>query len=245
MAIIGVGGGRDILSALAAGNTRVTGIEMNGILLSTLTSTYRDFANIATHPGVTTGARRGAVVPQPLAGQVRRAPDVADRHVGGDRRRRVHPVGERPLHRRGVACVPQRAAAGRRLQRLSLVQRRDASRRRRDCCRSAWRPSSIAAAIPAASSCCSRAAAVATLMTSNHPFSDADRDRLLARARDEEFSVLLSPVDATGRRSSGPRRREPHARRAGRSRRRSRSRLLASKRRSAVLLQHAQAAAAS
>lgn len=52
-AIIGVGGGRDILSALWGGSTRVTGIEINSLLIETLTRTHRDFAGIADRPGVT------------------------------------------------------------------------------------------------------------------------------------------------------------------------------------------------
>lgn len=51
-AVIGVGGGRDILSALWAGD-EVTGIEVNGILLDALRRGYRDFARIADVPGVT------------------------------------------------------------------------------------------------------------------------------------------------------------------------------------------------
>jgi spermidine synthase len=51
-AVIGVGGGRDILSALWAGNARVTGIEINGILIDALSGTYRTFARVATAPGV-------------------------------------------------------------------------------------------------------------------------------------------------------------------------------------------------
>jgi len=42
--IIGVGGGRDILSALWGGNTSVTGIEINDNLLRALQGPYRDFA---------------------------------------------------------------------------------------------------------------------------------------------------------------------------------------------------------
>src|SRR5262245_34216146 len=44
--IIGVGGGRDILSALWGGNTSVTGIEINKNLLRALQGPYRFFANI-------------------------------------------------------------------------------------------------------------------------------------------------------------------------------------------------------
>lgn len=51
-AVIGVGGGRDILSALWAGNTHVTGIEINGILIDALTRTHRQFAGIADRPSV-------------------------------------------------------------------------------------------------------------------------------------------------------------------------------------------------
>lgn len=52
-AVIGVGGGRDILTAIAAGSTPVVGIEINAALLSALRDRYRDFARVATHPGVT------------------------------------------------------------------------------------------------------------------------------------------------------------------------------------------------
>ena len=51
--VIGVGGGRDILTAIAAGNTRITGIEINKALTHVLQSRYRDFARVADHPGVT------------------------------------------------------------------------------------------------------------------------------------------------------------------------------------------------
>jgi hypothetical protein len=50
-AIIGVGGGRDILSALWGGN-RVTGIEINSLLIDTIARTHRAFAGIADRPGV-------------------------------------------------------------------------------------------------------------------------------------------------------------------------------------------------
>jgi hypothetical protein len=50
--IIGVGGGRDILTALAFGNSRITGIEINRVMLDALTRKYREFAGIADAPGV-------------------------------------------------------------------------------------------------------------------------------------------------------------------------------------------------
>ena len=51
--VIGVGGGRDILTAIWAGNTSVTGIEINEVLVRVLQQPYRDFAKVATYPGVT------------------------------------------------------------------------------------------------------------------------------------------------------------------------------------------------
>jgi spermidine synthase len=51
-AVIGVGGGRDVLSALWAGNDRVVGIEIDGVLLDMLTRTHRSFAGIAESPAV-------------------------------------------------------------------------------------------------------------------------------------------------------------------------------------------------
>ena len=53
VAVIGVGGGRDVLTAIWAGNPRITGIEINDVLVGILQSRYRDFAKVAAHPGVT------------------------------------------------------------------------------------------------------------------------------------------------------------------------------------------------
>ena len=51
-AVIGVGGGRDVLSALWGRNRSVTGIEINGNLLKALKGPYRMFAGIADRPDV-------------------------------------------------------------------------------------------------------------------------------------------------------------------------------------------------
>ena len=51
--VIGVGGGRDILTAIWAGNTSITGIEINEVLVRVLQQPYREFAKVATYPGVT------------------------------------------------------------------------------------------------------------------------------------------------------------------------------------------------
>jgi hypothetical protein len=51
--VIGVGGGRDILTAIWAGNQSITGIEINEVLVRALSGRYRDFARVTQHPGVT------------------------------------------------------------------------------------------------------------------------------------------------------------------------------------------------
>ena len=50
--VIGVGGGRDVLTGLAFRNASVTGIEINRVLLDAVTKRYRTFAGIADAPGV-------------------------------------------------------------------------------------------------------------------------------------------------------------------------------------------------
>ena len=52
-AVIGVGGGRDILSALHSGSRRIIGIELNAILLDLVRIRHDQFAGIAHRPGVT------------------------------------------------------------------------------------------------------------------------------------------------------------------------------------------------
>ena len=51
--VIGVGGGRDIQSALLFGHTQVLGIELNPIFIHLLQHQFRQFANVADQPGVT------------------------------------------------------------------------------------------------------------------------------------------------------------------------------------------------
>lgn len=51
-AVIGVGGGRDVLTALWGESASVTGIELNGILVDQLYGERRTFANLTTQPNV-------------------------------------------------------------------------------------------------------------------------------------------------------------------------------------------------
>ena len=51
-AVIGVGGGRDILTALWAGSSRITGIEINDAILRVIEEERREFAQLATQTNV-------------------------------------------------------------------------------------------------------------------------------------------------------------------------------------------------
>jgi hypothetical protein len=53
VAVIGVGGGRDILAALWGRNQSVLGVDVNQIMIDLLRGSHRDFANIASRPDVT------------------------------------------------------------------------------------------------------------------------------------------------------------------------------------------------
>src|SRR5712671_945611 len=51
-AVIGVGGGRDLLSAYLFGFRDVTGVELNPIFIDLLTRQFRDYSHLADMPGV-------------------------------------------------------------------------------------------------------------------------------------------------------------------------------------------------
>jgi hypothetical protein len=51
-AVIGFGGGRDILAAIWGGNTAITGVDVNQTMLNLLQRTHRQFARIADRPEV-------------------------------------------------------------------------------------------------------------------------------------------------------------------------------------------------
>lgn len=52
VAVIGVGGGRDVLTALWADSKKITAIEINGAVLDLLENRRRDFVNLANQPQV-------------------------------------------------------------------------------------------------------------------------------------------------------------------------------------------------
>jgi hypothetical protein len=53
VAVVGVGGGRDVLAAIWSGSPAVTAVEINNQVVALLTEHHRRFTRIADHPGVT------------------------------------------------------------------------------------------------------------------------------------------------------------------------------------------------
>ena len=54
MLVVGVGGGSDLLSALAFDQRHVVGVELNKDILRVLTDVYSDYSgDLATHPKIT------------------------------------------------------------------------------------------------------------------------------------------------------------------------------------------------
>ena len=85
--VVGVGGGRDILSALEFDQKSVTGVELNGDILRMTNGKYGDFTgHLDRNPKVQLRQRRGAQLPHPHRQEVRHHPDLAHRHLGGDAR---------------------------------------------------------------------------------------------------------------------------------------------------------------
>jgi SAM-dependent methyltransferase len=192
VAVIGVGGGRDILSALSTGRTRVTGIEINQILLDTLTRTYRDFAHIATQGGVT-------LVHDEARSFLSRAPssyDVIQMSLidtwaatgagaftlseNGLYTIEAWRVFLDALRPGGVFSVSRWFSPGRQSETTRLLALGIAALLERGG--DPQRQLVLLARGP-----------VATLITSNRPLTGSDGDHLLALAKDEAFSVLVSP----------------------------------------------------
>ena len=100
-AVIGVGGGRDMLSARVFGVPEITGVEINPILARLLTTEpgFADFSGIANQPGFHFHVDEGRSW-FARTSRVRCHPDESGRYLGGDRRRRFYLERERTLHRR-------------------------------------------------------------------------------------------------------------------------------------------------
>jgi hypothetical protein len=191
--VIGVGGGRDVLTAIAARSTSVTGIEINQALVSALQGHYRDFARVATHPGVT-------IVHDEARSYLTRSPerfDVLQMSLidtwaatgagaftlteNGLYTREGWRVFLRTLTPTGVFSVsrwfdPANLSETTRLTALGVASLID-----------------MGVTTPRAHLMLITRKSVATLLVSPSPFTDADRERV-ERARDEhDFGLAITP----------------------------------------------------
>ena len=127
--VVGVGGGRDVLSALHFGATQG---HRRRDQHQHPRDAERPLRRLHRAPRSRSARalrqRRGTQLHRPQRRALRRHPDLADRHVGGDRRRRLRAVRELALHRRGVGHLPVAPDAARPAQRVALVVQRPARR---------------------------------------------------------------------------------------------------------------------
>jgi spermidine synthase len=194
--VIGVGGGRDILSALWGGNQRVTGIEINGLLVDTLSRTHREFARIAVHPAVT-------IVHDEARSYLTRSEDRVDilqmslidtwaatgagaftLTENGLYTREGWRVFLEALTPSGIFSVsrwyhPDRGSETNRLVSLGVAALLD---------RGIVEPRAHMVLLARGN--------VATLMVSPAPFTSDDRERVIRLAADEAFDIVLSPWTA-------------------------------------------------
>ena len=106
-AVIGVGGGRDLLSAHLFGFDDVTGVELNPIFVDWLTQQFRNYNHLADLPGTIFFVDEARSWFARHHRTLRPDPNEPDRHLGGHRRRRFLAVGERAVHRSGLAAFPR------------------------------------------------------------------------------------------------------------------------------------------
>jgi spermidine synthase len=191
--IIGVGGGRDILSALAAGSRSVTGVEVNGIFIDLLNGPRRDFAGIARRPEV-------RLVHDEARSYLSRTPGAFDviqmslvdtwaattagafsLSENGLYTVEAFQVFLDALRPGGVLAVSRWFSTGQVSETNRLVALAVAALIER------------AVADPAAHVLLLTSGRIATLLVSNAPFTTADVDTFRAAAERRGFTVLLAP----------------------------------------------------
>lgn len=192
-AVVGVGGGRDILTAIWSGSPSITGIEINGNVLRLLTEFHRRFTRIADHPGVqlvhdegraflTRTPERYDVIQMSLVDTwAATGAGAFTLSENGLYTREAWRIFLDRLTPTGVLSVsrwfsPIRVSETSRLVALSVQALLD---------RGARDPRAHLALVTRE--------AVATLLTSPTPLSDADLDALEAASAARGFTVLASP----------------------------------------------------
>ena len=106
-AIIGPGGGVDVLRAVANGSPSVTGIEINPIIATTIMrGRYADYAqHLYERPDVHIHVTDGRSLSARDAAALRRRADDPGRHLGFYRGRRIRAERKQSVHGRGVPRI--------------------------------------------------------------------------------------------------------------------------------------------
>ena len=106
-AIIGPGGGVDVLRAVANGSPSVTGIEINPIIANTIMrGRYADYSyHLYQRPEVHIHVTDGRSFVRNARQQFRRGADDSGGHLGLHRRRRVRPERKQPVYRGGFPRI--------------------------------------------------------------------------------------------------------------------------------------------
>ena len=120
--VVGAGGGRDILSALAFGARSVTAVEINKDIIRTVNGRFGDFTgHLDRDPRVRFVNDEARSYRCAIVRALRPDPDFADRYLGRDGGGRVRAQRELDLHRRGVAHVPGAPDRSGDAERVALV----------------------------------------------------------------------------------------------------------------------------
>jgi hypothetical protein len=192
-AVIGVGGGRDILTALWAESSSVVGIEVNEAFLHLLRDRLRGYAKLADHPGVelhhddgrawlTRTDRRFDVIQMSLV-------DTWAATGAG-----AFTLSENGLYTAEAWKVFLAALQPGGILSVSRWYSRDlASETSRLVALATWTLLDAGASDPSSHLALVAIHNVATLLVSNQPFSRADRDALAEVAARLGFDVLLAP----------------------------------------------------
>ena len=107
MVVVGTGGGRDVLSALAFNQRQVTGVEINEAIIDLVNRRFGDFTgHLDRDPRVRFVNDEARSYLARLQDRVDLISDLAHRYMGGDGQRRVRADRELALHDGRLADIP-------------------------------------------------------------------------------------------------------------------------------------------
>jgi hypothetical protein len=212
VAVIGVGGGRDLFPALAHGAASVDGYELNGILVDLLEEDFRDFTALTTRPevslihdearvGITHSGKRYDLIQASLidtwaatasGGFVLSENGLYTREAWGTFLGRLSDTGVLTMSR---WYIPDAPAEMQRLVALAAASLEDAGI-------SDARPHVIVTTSRnrdgAADDAFTEEASAATILVSKRPFSPEELARIRTLSAEQDLEVLLAP-DAPAR----------------------------------------------